>query len=200
MERIANKTIKSLDMLTGTLSGLAKPLILSFSSLKLHRVLLLLVASCICPFASADAPLAAPKKYTECSSSKKICATSDPKKNITHIFAIDSKKILFSIPGWHRWLIVADDGKSVVVGFDGLNLVPADVTLQEPVLFIYNQGKLVRSVNLGDLYQSKSQLIRSSSHLYWVRTIVFNQSNQLVVSLANMKEIVFDSKSGKILN
>lgn len=170
----------------------------ALSAMKLQCVYLLFVVSCTCQFACADSPLASPKKYTECSSSRKICATSDPKKNITHVSAIDSKN-LWSIPGWHRWLIVADDGESAAVGFDGLNLVPVDITLQEPVLFIYNQGRLVRSVKLGDLYQSKSQLIRSSSHLYWVRSIVFNKSNKLVVNLANMKEIVFDGKTGKIL-
>lgn len=40
-----------------------------------------------------------------------------------------------------------------MVGYEGMNLVPADVTLNEPVLHFYNRGRLVRTVTLDQSYR-----------------------------------------------
>src|SRR6478735_3535736 len=118
----------------------------------------LAVCSLLCAVvgsAHADAPLAPPVSLTVCSPNKQFCAVSDPVDNTTRLSSGPSRKVLWSISGWHRWLFVSDDGESVVVGYDGMNLVPVDVTLQEPVLLFYHRGELTRTVTLGDLYQSK---------------------------------------------
>lgn len=146
--------------------------------------------------ASADEPLRPPHLHTECSASGTFCATSDPAKEATLVASI-SGEVLWSIPGWHRWLFIANDGESVVIGYDGMNLVPVDVSLDEPVLFFYNRGELMRTVRLGDLYQSKTQLRRTVFHFAWAHIHGFNGSGQLIVELVNGKEVAFSAKTGK---
>ncbi len=108
------------------------------------------------------------------------------------------QKMLWSIPGWHRWLFVSDDGESTVVGYSGMNIVPANVTLKEPVLFFYSRGKLVRTVALGELYRSKSELVRTMSGYSWVRSIGFNKANQLAVELTTGKTLAFAANTGQV--
>jgi hypothetical protein len=157
--------------------------------------LLLLIA---CGRALADSPLPPPQALTFCSRTGTFCAVSDPVEKITRISLQRSRKAHWSIPGWHRWMFVSDDGVSVVVGYQGMNLVPRDVAMDEPVLLFYSRGKRVRTVTLGQLYRRKSQLIRTSSHLAWVRSIGFNKANQLVVELVNGNKVAFAAGSGQV--
>lgn len=85
----------------------------------------------------------------------------------------------------------------MVAGYSGMNLVPIDVTLKEPVLFFYNKGRLVRTITLGDLYQRKSQLRRTVSHFAWVHTTGINRANQLVLELVNGKQVAFAVSTGQ---
>ena len=159
---------------------------------------LLALFLCACGVALADTPLPPPARKTICSPNGKFCAVADPAQNITLLSQSHSNKILWSIPGWHRWLFVSDDGESFVIGYSGMNLVPVDVTLSEPVLFFYNRGKLVRTVKLGELYGDKSQLRRTMSHYAWADIQGFNEANQLVVELVNGKRIAFSAKTGQV--
>lgn len=86
----------------------------------------------------------------------------------------------------------------MVVGYEGMNLVPVDVTLKEPVLFFYNKGKIIRTVALGDLYKHKSELVRTASHLAWAHIPGINKANQLVVELVNGKKVAFAASTGKV--
>lgn len=148
--------------------------------------------------ALADEPLPAPQKQTVCSPSRKVCASSDPQTRVTVVSPRTSRQQAWTIPGWHRWLFVSDDGESVVIGPDGINLLAADVTLAEPVLWFYNRGRLVRTVTLGDLYQRKSQLRRTVSHWAWVNELGINRANQLVAELTDGTTIAFALSTGKV--
>ena len=157
-------------------------------------LLLLLCAS----QARADSPLPAPARLTMCSPSKTYCAVSDPDTNLTVVSARNSNEALWRIPGWHRWVFVSDDGKSVVTGYGGMNLVPRDVKMDEVVLRFYHRGALVRSVRLGDLYRNKSQLRETVSHYHWGYVSGFNAANQLVLELVDGKRIAYDPKTGSV--
>ena len=163
----------------------------------MKRLLAFLVVFLTGP-ALADTPLPPPEELTICSPTRKVCATSDPATNNTRVAPQVSQQKAWIIPGWHRWLFVSDDGQSVVVGYHGMNLVPVDVTLKEPVLFFYNKGQLVHTVTLGDLYKRKSQLERTVSHLAWAHIPGINKANQLVVELVDGKKIAFAADSGKV--
>ena len=146
----------------------------------------------------ADSPLPSPEVLTVCSLTKQFCAVSDPTSNTTHVYSQFSQKTLWSIPGWHRWLFVSNDGASVVVGYEGMNLVAEDVELTQPVLFFYFRGELVRTVTLRDLYQRKSQLLHTVSHYAWVNSIGYNKANQLVVELVDGKRLAFTANNGQL--
>jgi hypothetical protein len=142
--------------------------------------------------ARADEPLGPPERVITCSRSAAYCVESDPKTNRTNVFRRGNSTVLWSIAGWHRWLFVTDDGSSVVVCYEGLNLIPTDSPLNLEVLRFYKRAKLVRSVRLGDLYKSKSQLKRTVSHFAWVDSISINQANLLIVELIDERKAKFD--------
>lgn len=168
-------------------------LLRSLTRMRKLPVVLIAVAASV---ANADSPLPPPKRIVRCSSHHTYCAVSDPITNTTVIGRAGSHKVLWSIPGWHRWLYVSNDGRSAVLGYGGINLVPKDVTLQEPVLFFYNAGRLARSVTLGDLYKSKSQLHETVSHFVWVNEVTVNSSDQLTLELIDGTKRVFAIDSG----
>lgn len=147
----------------------------------------------------ADTPLPSPERLEVCSANKIVCAVSDPVANETVASSAKSREVLWTLPGWHRWLFVSDDGMSVVVGYSGMNLVPVEVTLEEPVLFFYRRGKLIRSTRLGDLYKHISQLPRTASHLAWANGGEFNDSNQFVVTLAYGRRVAFSPDTGQVV-
>ena len=174
------------------LCGLAQPVTAAM------KILLALCLALSAIPALADTPLRPPKKFTTCSPAGTVCATSDPATSLTVVSPRASKQQPWTIPGWHRWLFVSDDGQSVVVGYAGMNLVPRGVTLEEPVLFFYNKGSLVRTVTLGDLYAHKSQMRLTVSHLSWAHIPGINQANQLVVTLAGGRTVAFASNTGRV--
>ncbi|HEL3831553.1 TPA: hypothetical protein UMX25_000549 [Stenotrophomonas maltophilia] len=117
------------------------------------KALITLIAALAASPALADAPLPPPERFTACSPARNLCADSDPALNSTRVTPQASGQEAWLIPGWHRWLFPSDDGESVVVGYEGMNLVPVDVTLSEPVLLFYNRGRLVRTVTLDQSYR-----------------------------------------------
>jgi len=165
--------------------------------MKKSRVLCLYVASVALAFGTevcADEPLGPPGKVLTCSKSGAICAEADPKMNRTEVRERGGTRILWSIDGWHRWMFVADNGDSLVAASNGLNLVPSDASLKLEVLRLYDRGRLARSITLGDLYDDRSQLRATASHLAWVRSIVLNDAGQLDVELIDGRQRHFPLK------
>ena len=161
-------------------------------------LLVLLIALSVGPVL-ADTPLPPPKILKVCSADRNICAVSDPATNKTVISSVAPRQALWTLPGWHRWLFVSDDGISAVAGYSGMNLVPLNVTLDEPVLFFYRRGKLVNSTRLGDLYKHKCQLQPTASHLAWADGGEFNDANQFVVTLVYGRRVAFSPSTGQVV-
>lgn len=149
-------------------------------------------------FVRADEPLPPPERFVACSTSGLVCADSDPKTGRTVILRKAEAKVLWSIAGWHRWLFASNDGASLVVAYDGLNLIPVASTLQLEVLRFYNRGKLVRTVRLADLYDDRSELVSTTSHLAWVNTISASQEDHLIVELVSGRTETFSMATGQL--
>ena len=158
---------------------------------------LLLLALLAVSSAQADTPLPPPGRHLVCSPSGSICADSDPQASVTKVISKSSGRELWSFKGWHRWLFVSEDGKSVVVGYQGMNLVPTDSALSLEVLHFYAQGRLVRTLRLDDLYESQSQLQRTAFHLAWVHTVTVNRANELVLELVTGRKVAFSMATGQ---
>lgn len=163
----------------------------------MKRLLVLVAALLVAP-AFADSPLPTPETLTVCSPTGNLCAKSDPATKTTLVSSPTSLQKPWTIPGWHRWLFVSDDGESVVVEYEGMNLLPVDVTLGEQVLFFYNSGKLMGVVTLGDLYDHTSQLKPTVSHFAWAHTLGINSDNQLVVELVDGRKVAFAADTGLV--
>jgi hypothetical protein len=94
-------------------------------------------------------------------------------------------------------MFLSDDGQSLVVGYDGINLIPPSSDLSLEVLYFYKEGKLVRKVRLADLYKSKDQLRTTTSHLEWVESIRVNKDKQLVLQLVTGKVLALSMRTGQ---
>jgi hypothetical protein len=162
------------------------------------KIFTLLLAAVLVNSVHADTPLPPPKKLKICSTFKKLCAISDPVKNVTFLLTNVSGQKPWKIAGWHQWMFLSDDGESAVIGYAGMNLLPQDVQFSEPVLFFYNRGKLVRTVKLDELYRSKSQLRRTVSHFAWVNQLGFNDAHQFVIELVNGNKVAFAARTGDV--
>jgi hypothetical protein len=146
--------------------------------------------------ALADQPLGPPSVKTTCSNSGAYCALADSARNTTQLFDKRSAKQLWSIPGWHRWVFVADDGRSMAVGYDGMNLLPMDVRMNEPVLRFYHQGKLTRTLKLSYFYANQKAMTQTVSHWAWVRTIAEEAPGELDVALVDGRHLRFNMRTG----
>ena len=156
-----------------------------------HIALALTTLALLCAVAHADTPLPPPRAGTVCSPSENVCATTDPAANTTIARNRATQRVLWSLPGWHRWLFIADDGISAVVGYGGQNLLPLDVRLSQPVLSFYRRGKLIRVVALGELYKQLADIPRTESHLAWVSSVGFNHQNQFMLTLPDGRMVTF---------
>ena len=162
--------------------------------MKPHLALACLLASTT---ALADAPLPLPQQHTVCSRDARVCATSDPATRLTRVSVQAAGQDAWTIPGWHRWILVSDDGRSVITGYSGLNLVPVDVTPEQAVLTFHDRDTQVRSVTLGELYPGLSGLTRTVSHYAWTNGIAINRANQVVVTLVDGSTVAFDASTGQ---
>ncbi len=147
--------------------------------------------------AVADAPLRPPKTQITCSTSGEFCASADLETQSTFLWVKSTGKVLWSVSGWHRWIFVSDDGRSIAIGYKGMNLLPRNVALSEPVIYLYNDAELVRTVVLGDLFKRISELRPTVSHYAWGSIEGFNRSNQLVVRLVDETYTAFSAHTGK---
>ena len=146
--------------------------------------------------ARADAPLPPPAVVTACSPDQRFCATADPQRNVVALFSRGSRTALWSLPGWHRYFFVANGGEHIIVGPDGLNLLPLNTKLSDPLLTFFRREATVRVVSVGALFPALSSLKRTVSHYYWGFIVGVSPKNQLLVQLAGGKRIAFNTATG----
>jgi hypothetical protein len=159
------------------------------------RLIISIMALGFCSSSWADSPLALPEKSHVCSANGIYCAMSDPAKNITMVTKNGSVPAIWNIPGWHRWVLVSNEGNTVI-GYGGLNLLPLEVKLTQPLIVFYKKDRLVNTITLAQLFKNKSQLRPTASHLAWLNTMGFNAQNKLSLELIDSRKIIFDSNTG----
>lgn len=118
----------------------------------------------------ADTPLRPPEKYVAHSPGKTIEAESDPAPNQTTVYRVapdGTRTRLWAMPGWFRAIYPADDGEHLVLGFDGLNLLPGNAADELIVVRFVRRGEIVASLTLHDVVPDRSILRRTASHLAW---------------------------------
>jgi hypothetical protein len=158
-------------------------------------VFALVVSLLVCGVARGDMPLSPPSKVTATSPNGRIRAVSEPKAG-TRVEDAELDKVLWSLPGWHRSMFIADDGRHLVTEYDGMNLIPTDFTDNLVLLTFWCAGRKIREVTVGDLFPDHDGLVRTASHYAWRLTIEFDASGRLRVSPIDGKTLLFDVTTG----
>ena len=84
--------------------------------------------------------------------------------------APNSKAVSWTVPGWHRVLLVGDSCRLLGVGYPGQNLLAlGDREAATPMMTFHHDGGPVRVVRLGELYRDLATLPRTVSHWSWQR-------------------------------
>lgn len=150
--------------------------------------------------AVADEPLDAPQGYTVCSPSGVFCADLDPQKAITRVYRRgQDADDLWVMDGWFRQAALADDGKTLVIGYDGLNLLPLDYHEDDSILWIYYRGRLIRAVALSEVIEDFSSLQRTVSHYLWGHYVGFDEEGRYVIETVEGRSIAIDVTTGEVV-
>jgi hypothetical protein len=126
-----------------------------------------------------------------------ITAVSDPKRDITNIQRTSDGTTLWEIPGWHRGLFVADDGRYAVTSYNGLNLIPVDYSTSLVLFTFWCQGRKVRDVTIGEFIPRGDILVRTVSHYHWGSILGIGKDGRLAVRRADEKVFHYDLTTGK---
>lgn len=152
------------------------------------------------PPAGADTPLPPPARHTATSPSGAVQAVSDPATDLTTVVGKGPGGAfapLWSFAGWYRALYVADDGQHVVLGFDGLNLLPVNAKPDLVVLRFVRRGEVIQALTLGDVLPDLSRLRRTASHLLWREAEGFDAQGRFVLVTVDGVKHVFDPATGR---
>ena len=160
----------------------------------LPAILLVGIGSGVC---LGDAPVRPPSPVIVCSSSKTFCLVSDPKSGTQayRVRADGSRQTLWSIPGWHSVVFLADDGRHAVTGYEGV-LLPLNYSADVSLLTFWRDGSPIRAVPLSGLVKDLKKLQRTTSHYRWGNYVGFNAAGNFVVSTVERESVVFDPTTG----
>jgi hypothetical protein len=142
--------------------------------------------------ALCDTPLPAPQKIESWSPDHTILAVADPDTNTTSVFRASPNGVktkLWSMVGWYRDVHVSNDGGHLVIGYDGLNLIPSKYRKDMLMLYFVEKGQLISMVTLGELIGDLSKLHRTVSNYEWGSVKGFNGQGRLEVSTVDRQRI-----------
>jgi hypothetical protein len=106
---------------------------------------------------------------------------------------------VWSLPAWHRQFCLSNDGDHLVIGPEGLSLLPLETKLSDPLLVFMNRKAVVRVVAVGELFPDLSSLRRTASHLEWGRVIGISPRDQLIVELVGGRRVEYSMATGRLV-
>lgn len=147
---------------------------------------------------SADTPLPPPQKKEVWCGSHHYCAVMDPRLRLTTVYKVDgnTRTKLWAMPGWYRVAFLADDGEHLVIGHEGINLLPTNVENSDILAYFVRKGEVVATATLADIVE-KSHLRRTASHLNWGEYLGIDEDGRFRVKTVEGKRLWFDVRSGK---
>ncbi len=150
----------------------------------------------IAPPSRGDEPLPLPEKYQVLSLNKKFRAELDPREG-TRIIHVASSKIMWTLPTWHGWAFLSNDGEHLVTGYDGLNLIPLEYTKKLVLITFWMKDKKTREITVGDLFPDTRILQRTVSHYNWGTINGINPDGYLQVRRCDGTRFLFDVRTGE---
>ena len=151
--------------------------------------MLVLVVS---PPVSADEPLRSPSPQQARSPDGGVIVVSEPSDG-THVLESATRRELWSMPGWFRWLFVSNDGQCVATGYDGRNLVPQGYEDTLVLVTFWQRGEKVGEVRVKDIYSGEAKPVRTTSHYHWGTIKGFSDSGNLIVERSDGEILKFSA-------
>lgn len=151
----------------------------------------------------ADTPLPPPRKHVVPSPSAAVEVESDPASGTTTVFSRGpggERTRRWSMPGWYRALYPANDGDHLVIGHDGLDLLPPEAGPELVVLRFVRRGEIVAALTLAEAVEDLSTLRRTASHLAWRAGEGFDAQGRFFVESLDGVRHVFDVATGARLD
>ncbi len=106
------------------------------------------------------------------------------------------KATRWSMYGWIRESILADDGDRLLVLFPSLNLIPVDYDVHNPYLILLHRGEIVQTTSVIDVVKKKSNLRRTVSHFEVGSTLGVDERGRFRVRTADGNIFFMDLKTG----
>jgi hypothetical protein len=152
----------------------------------------------------ADTPLPPPADYWISSQNNKFKAFFDVKNKTTLVYRIEKikrkekKEKIWQMEGWFRNTFLSNDGKNLVVAYNGANLLELDYKIDEVMISFYNEGNLLNQIRLNQLIENPlpEKLERTTSHFKWVSTYGINAEQMFEINTVAKKQFLFDLKTG----
>jgi hypothetical protein len=152
----------------------------------------------------ADTPLPPPADYWISSQNNKFKAFFDVKNKTTSVYKVEKikrkekKEKIWQMEGWFRNTFLSNDGKNLVVAYNGANLLELDYKIDEVMVSFYDEGSLLNQIRLNQLIESPSpeKLERTESHFKWVTTYGINAEQIFEINTVAKKQFLFDLKTG----
>jgi len=168
---------------------------------RIRFVLFLVVPACLGgQRASADTPLPPPQRKEVWCASHHYCAVMDPRLRLTTVYKVDgtTRKKLWAMPGWFRVAFLADDGEHIVIGHEGINLLPVNIQENDILAYFVRKGEVVATATLSDLLERKSSLRRTASHYHWGQYLGIDEDGRFRVETVEGRKLWFDVQNGKL--
>jgi len=147
--------------------------------------------------ALADEPMMPPSVWQTCSPSGEYCARRDPKENRVVAYKPGMEQVvLWTAQGWSRVATLADDGVHMVLGYEGMNLIPVDYDPDMKMLTFFRRGEVIRRVALSAIVGGEA-LQRTVSHWYWGDYLGLDADGYFAVRTAGGREIRFEITTGR---
>ena len=148
--------------------------------------------------AAGDTPLPPPQKKEVWCGSHHYCAVMDSRLRLTTVFKVDgnTRTKLWAMPGWYRVAFLADDGERLVIGHEGINLLPANTENSDILAYFVRKREVVATATLADIVE-KSHLRRTASHLNWGEYLGIDEDCRFRVQTVEGKRLWFDVQTGK---
>lgn len=145
----------------------------------------------------ADEPMMPPSVWETCSPSGEYCARLDPKDNSVVAYKPGMEQVvLWTAQGWSRVAALADDGMHMVLGYEGMNLIPVDYDPDMEMLTFFRRGVVIQRVALSALVGGEA-LQRTVSHWYWGDYLGLDADGCYAVRTAGGREIRFEITTGR---
>lgn len=158
-----------------------------------------LITALLSAGAMADEPMLPPEQWETCSPSGEYCARLDPVENSILAYKPGVETIvLWRAQGWSRVAALADDGEHMVLGYEGMNLIPLDYRPDMAMLTFYRRGQVFRTVRLEELITDIAiKMNRTVSHYHWGDYLGLDENGRFGVRTATGHETRFDMTTGQ---